>query len=105
MFLVHRVLMTVSHVKNDVGASFSSSDVLLLLWFSSLPAAGGWRAAAQPHGADGENTDQEQEETPQGRRKHQEEALRAGLQHLQRLVQRVRAVLSERRYARRHGFS
>lgn len=60
-----------------------------------LPPAGARRAAAEPDGADGEDLGEEQEEAPQGRRKHQEEAVRAGFQHLQRLVQRVRAFVSQ----------
>lgn len=63
--------------------------------------AGNWRAATEPHGADGEDPGEEQEETPQDGREHQEETVRAGLQHLQRFLQRVRALISQRRYATR----
>lgn len=56
--------------------------------------AGVWCAATEPDGADGEDLGEEQEETPQDRRKHQEEALRTGFQHLQRFFQCLRALLS-----------
>lgn len=59
-----------------------------------LPA-GAWRAPAQPDGADGENPSEEQKETPQKERKHQEETVRAGFQHLQRLLQCVWAFVSK----------
>lgn len=56
---------------------------------SSTCLAGVWCAATQPHGADGEDPGEEQEETPQDGRKHQEETVGAGFQHLQRFFQCV----------------
>lgn len=63
-----------------------------------LLPAGVWRAAAKPNGVNGEDLGQKQEETPQGRRKHQEKAVWAGFQHVQRLVQRVWAFVSQHWY-------
>lgn len=60
-------------------------------------AVGGRGSSAQPHGLDGQNPHQEQEEFPQSRRQHQEEALRTNVQPLQRHVQSVRALVSQRR--------
>lgn len=75
------------------------STLRRLITRASAVPAGARCAAAEPHGADGEDLGEEQEEAPQGRRKHQEEAVRAGLQHVQRLVQRVRALVSQHGYA------
>lgn len=63
-----------------------------------LSSAGVWCAAPEPNGADGEDLGEEQEETPQDEREHQEETVGAGFQHLQRLLQCVWALLPERRY-------
>lgn len=64
-------------------------SLLHVHYFPPSRPAGGWRATAQPDGADGEDPGEEQEETPQDGRQHQEEAVGAGFQHLQRFFQCV----------------
>lgn len=84
-----------AHISPSFNRSSSlpvSSFLISLLHVHFFPPsrpAGGWRATAQPDGADGEDPGEEQEETPQDGRQHQEEAVGAGFQHLQRFFQCV----------------
>lgn len=78
------------HIIVHFSLTFPPSLTCHRLLSSSAPLpAGVRRASTQPDGTDGEDPGEEQEETPQGERQHEEEAVRAGFQHLQRFVQRV----------------